>query len=327
MFSKFGCRKFLTFLALILTSGSAFSLSTLDLSLPYSCPTEDTEGTAYLSHYVSASSDNKCSASVIQNLIFRLGRGGTLIVDRICRLDQGLVLPSRFNLKGLGMEVGGVLAFTYDGAGLSGCPDSPHGYITISDLVLSGPNPSGKRVVAPKAIGINLFNQHIVYINNVRIQDFVTGIIGKQSYSVYISGSNISNNRGDNIRIGYDANSWRIRDSIISQADGWGINVYGPGDERPLGTINGSNDLLLDGLRMESNKSGAVRFNSYGSRIENSRLEANGVDKYGRAILVDTHAEQTRILTNYFSGNCIQDDGLETRRSFNIPSLFDREEC
>ncbi|MDR4515614.1 right-handed parallel beta-helix repeat-containing protein [Nitrosomonas sp.] len=220
-----------------------------------------------------------------------------------------------------------------DGARLYDCPKAPHGYITISDLDLYGSNPAAAAdsvIVAPNAVGIDLFNQHIVYINNVRVSDFVTGIHGRQSYSVYITGSNISDNRGDNIRVDYDANSWRIRDSIISQAGGWGINVYGPGDATPLGKINSSNDLLLDGLRLERNQRGAVRFIAYGSRLINSRLEGNGKLSFSypyRAILVDKHATETRILTNYFSGNCVQDHGIGTIRDFNIPSSYNTAEC
>jgi hypothetical protein len=47
---------------------------------------------------------------------------------------------------------------------------------------------------------------------------------------VFINDSNVSNNAGDNIRVGYAANSWRIRDGLVGQASRWGINVLGPGE-------------------------------------------------------------------------------------------------
>jgi len=315
----------------------AWSLLTITTTMPALaadfagglCPSGGTGGIAYLSQHIAADPNGNCPTLAVQNLIFQLGQTGTLVVDMTCKLNAGLRLPSRFVLKGLGLGVAGQLAFSHDGIALSGCPGQPNGYITISDLELYGPNPAGK-LAAPHAIGIALKNQHIVFINNVRVSNFTTGINGRQAYSVFINNSNISNNSGDNIRIDYDANSWRIRDSIISQAGGWGINALGPGDATALGNINTSNDLLLDGLRLESNHRGAVRINNYGSRISNSRFEFNGKGSLTypfRGLWVDSQAQETRILTNYFSGNCILDNGNATSRAFNIPSTYDTDEC
>jgi hypothetical protein len=278
------------------------------------------------------------NALQVQNLIFQLGQMGTLVVDRSCKLNAGLRLPSRFVLKGLGTGSPHQLIFTHDGIALSGCPEAPHGHLTIADLDIYGPNQPGESIAAPHATGIALSDQHIVYINNVRVSNFITGLSGRQSFSVFINGSNISDNRGDNIRVGYLANSWRIRDGIVGRAGGWGINVLGAGDDTPLEivengnriTVNGSNDLLIDGVRMEFNFRGAVRTNTYGTRVTNTRMEGNGKGNFSlpnAALLVDTKADQTRILTNLFSGNCIEDKGTGTQRAFNIPAAFDTEEC
>lgn len=309
-----------------------------DLPLVEGCPAGSGGGVAYLSQHVRADRDENCDAVEVQNLIFQLGQTGTLVVDRTCVLNAGLRLPSRFVLKGLGLGVAGVLAFTHDGIALSGCPEGPHGYITIADLEIYGPNPAGERVAVHHATGIALSNLHIVYINNVRVSNFMTGISGRNSFSAFINGSNVSDNRGDNIRIGYNTNGWRIRDGIINQSGGWGVNVLGPGDDAPLEvvengqpiSIDGSNDLLIDGVRMESNGRGAVRTNAYGTRVTNTRMEGNGNGNPSlpnAALLVDTHPEQARILTNLLSGNCIEDKGAGTQRAFNIPASFDSEEC
>lgn len=328
--------------ALVLASVPAV-LATPAADLPFApagCPVGGAGGVAYMSQHVQA--DQKSGvfdAAQVQNLIFQLGQTGTLVVDMTCKLNAGLRLPSRFVLRGLGIGVAGILTFTHDGIALEGCPEMPHGgYITIADLEMYGPNPAGERVAAPHATGIALSNQHIVYINNLRVSNFMTGISGRNSFSVFINGSNISDNRGDNIRIGYNANGWRIRDGIVNQADGWGVNVLGPGDDAPLQavengqpiSIDGGNDLLIDGVRMESNSRGAIRTNTYGTRVTNSRLEGNGKGNFSfpnLGLLVDQHAQEARILTNLTSGDCIRDVGTGTQRAFNIPASQDTAEC
>lgn len=325
------------FVGTLLACISGWSFAAPVAELGTSCPAGQ-GGVAYLSQHVQADANGVCDARQVQDVIFQLGQTGTLIVDMTCKLSTGLRLPARFSLRGLGIGVGGILAFTHDGIALSGCPESPHGYISIADLELYGPSPAGAGVNAPHATGIALSNQHIVYITNVRVSDFETGISGRNSFSVFIDGSNISSNRGDNIRIGYNANGWRIRDGIVSQAGDWGINILGPSDDTPLKvvengktvTIRSSNDLLIDGVRMESNKRGAVRTNAYGTRVTNTRMEGNGMANPALprvALLVDTRGEDARILTNLLSGNCIEDRGTSTQRAFNIPASFDTEEC
>jgi hypothetical protein len=120
----------------------------------------------------------------------------------------------------------------------------------------------------------------------------------------------------------------------VNQAGGWGINVLGPGDEEPLKvqenglpvTIDGSNDLLIDGVRMESNRSGAIRTDAHGVRITNARFELNGLGNSHIAILTDQDAQETRILTNLFSGNCIDNQSTSTYGAFNIPASINDTE-
>lgn len=290
------------------------------------CPIGGSGETATVSSRIPAACDD---AAALQDLIFELGATGTLIVDKLCTLDAGLRLPPRFHLTGTGIGSGGQIAFEHDGIGISLCQEAPQGYVTISDLDLYGPNPPGS-VTAPHSTGIALAHQNIVYIRRVRVSDFYTGISGVSSFSVFIQGSNISNNRGDNIVVGYDSNGWRIRDGIVSQAGGWGINVLGPDDARPLGSVNASNDLLIDGVRMESNVLGGVRTDAYGTRVVNSRFEGNGLLRTAphRAILVDGDAREARILTNELDGDCIQIANTATAtRAFNIPESSDTATC
>ena len=290
------------------------------------CPAGGTGQIVYLSSRIRG----ECTdAGSVQSIIFELGQTGTLIVDRVCRINAGLRLPSRFTLKGTGIGSGGQISFQHDGIGISMCQEAPRGHVTIADLDLYGPNPPGN-LTSPHSVGIAIANQSIVYITNVRVSDFHTGVSGVSSYSVFINGSNISNNRDDNIVVGYDANGWRIRDGLVSQAGGWGINVLGPGDAAPIGIVNASNDLLIDGVRMESNYGGAVRTDAYGTRIINSRFESNGFGSLAlpnRGILVDRDAQETRVLTNLFSSDCIQIENPETQRAFNIPDNRNTAQC
>jgi len=64
-----------------------------------------------------------------------------------------------------------------------------------------------------------------------------------------------------------------------------------------------------------------VRTNAYGTRIMNTRLEFNGHGSRApdfQGILVDSNAKKTRILSNLFSSNCIDDLGADTEQAFNI---------
>lgn len=154
----------------------------------------------------------------------------------------------------------------------------------------------------------------------MRVSAFRTGILGVRSESVFISGSNISDNDEGNIHITEDSNAWRIRDGLISQAGRFGISV------------SMSNDLLVDGVRMESNFRAAIRAAAQGTRIINNRFEGNGRGNFQLSpskpgILVTTTAQDTRILTNLFEGDCILDEGTTTERAFNIPSSRNVTEC
>lgn len=263
------------------------------------------------------------SAIAVQSLIFQLGPTGTLIVDKACGLAAGLRLPPRFTLAGTGMGSAGVITFTHDGIGISMCQEAPRGYVTVRDLDLYGP-------ATIHSTGIAIANQNIVRIDHVRISGFHTGLSGVSSYSVFLDGCNISDNRGDNLVIGYNSNGWRIRDGLVSQAGGWGINVLGPGDDAPIGNINTSNDLLIDGVRMESNSGGAVRTNAYGTRVTNSRFESNGLGNLQvphRGLFVAAGGDEARILTNIFSSDCIQIANPTAQRAFNVPADRDTAQC
>jgi hypothetical protein len=261
----------------------------------------------------------------LQDIIFDLGQGGKLIVDKVCTLDAGLRLPSRFTLAGVNDGGDGTLVFTHDGTGISVCQEAPRQNVTLQDLAIYGPYSQPGVVSAPHSIGIALANLNLVQIDRVRLTDFHVGLQGTQTFSVEVEHSNISNSRLDNIVVGYDSNGWRIRDGLVSRAGRYGINVLGPGDATPIGTVDTSNDMLIDGVRMESNAHAAVRTAAYATRITNARFEGNGASAgmpFHPAVRVTSAAWGTRVLTNLFNSpsvDCLWNQGTSTLQGFNIP--------
>jgi len=272
-------------------------------------------------------------AAALQSLLFEMGPNGRLIVDKVCTLDAGIRLPNPFALVGVSDGGEGALVFTHDGTAVSVCQNAPRQNVTVEDLAIYGPYSQG--TTATHSTGIALANLNMVHLNRVRGTDFYVGVRGTSSYSVDIQSSNISANRQDNIVIGYNANGWRIRDGLSSGAARYGINVLGPGDARPIENVDGqghdavtSNDLLIDGVRMESNGYAAIRTAAYSTRIINNRFEGNGAAAglgFDPAVVVTNQAVMTRVLTNLFgstAADCILNQGASTQMSLNMPAAI-----
>ena len=224
----------------------------------------------------------------------------TLIVDIQCEVSEPLVIPGRMTLAGVGRDGNGELLFPAlapSEAALS--IPAGRGHVQIRDLTLRG------LAEAPTATGIRLHQNSQVSIESTRVDGFEIGIHGTQSLSVLIRNSNVSAN-GINLLLGEQANTWRIRDTIVSQARTWGILVRGP-----------NNDVVIEGSRLESNTAGAIRAYSYGAIIESNRFERNGSQQH-RAIVVESSAQSTRILSNYFSSDYISNYGSATQCAFNL---------
>ena len=271
----------------------------------------------------------------LQNIIFDIGAYGKLIIDKPCELDAGIRLPNPFTLSGLNDAGAGQIVFSNDGIGISVCQELPRQNVTIEDLAIFGPyayETKTNPVTATHSIGIALANLNIVHLNRVRVTDFYVGLKGTSSFSVDINDSNISVSRQDNIVVGYNSNGWRIRDGLSSQATRYGINVLGPGDAEVLVNVDGqghdantSNDLLIDGVRMESNGQAAIRSAAHSTRIVNNRFEGNGAAAglaYRPAVHLTGAAQSARVLTNLFGGtgaDCLRNQGVSTQTSLNIP--------
>lgn len=226
----------------------------------------------------------------------------TLVVDGQCGpYAQTLTLPGRMTLAGVGRDGSGELLFQNLGANQPALAIAAgQGFVQIRDVVVRNVS------AAERGIGLRLHGNHQITLDRVRIDRFNIGVEGRQAYSVLINGSNISNN-GTNLMLGLEANSWRVRDNILSRALGWGVVVRGP-----------NNDVLLDGNRMESNLQGAVRLYSYGTIVSNNRFEFNGAGVGNLGVDVRPSAQDARILHNFFSSDTIGDGGVSTRCAFNL---------
>lgn len=223
---------------------------------------------------------------------------GTLVIDQQCTVRQTLRMPARFTLAGVGMGGQGTLVFTDlpDQASAIRFDDvlatGGNSESTIRDLAIYGDFAGGANTVA----GLNVSGSNIVRISNVRVSGFSLGLYGEEAYSVLVQHSNISAN-DINVAIAENSNSWRLRDSVLSQASSWSIYVRGP-----------ANDHLISGNRFESSVEGAIRLETYGAMVMNNRFESNG----GVGVLVTANGESSRIIGNIFSSDTIIDQGMDT---------------
>jgi len=226
----------------------------------------------------------------------------TLVVDTQCpAISHTLVLPGRMTLAGVGRDGEGALHFANLPAGTPAITVAAgQGAVQIRDLTIRNVG------AVPSGIGLRLDGNSMITLDGVRIDRFDIGVHGKQSYSVHIDHSNISDNR-TNMLLGLEANSWRVRDSILGRALGWSVIVRGP-----------NNDVLFDGNRLESNHLGGFRLYTLGTVLTNNRLEFNGAGGAWHGVQVEPGAVQSRILTNLFSTDVIADGGAGTKCAFNI---------
>ena len=248
-----------------------------------------------------------CLPGFLAQLPNTMHANATLVIDRACAVNQTLTLPRRMTLAGVGPEGQGVLSFPALGATqpaiVIGPQASPNqdAYVTIRDLNISGPGNMG--------YGLALDLGHQTHLDNVRLQGFNVGVFARSSYSVSIMRSSISNNR-TNIRVGPDCNGWRLRDNVISRAVGYGVYVTAANEGGPA---LGSNDLLIDGNRFESNGLGAVRLGAFGAVLTHNRFESNNA----LGVRIEPTATSSRLLANYFSTDVVLNMGLDTMCQFS----------
>ena len=237
----------------------------------------------------------------LQEAIDTAGPQGMVIVDAPYLGLTEIVLPRRFRLVGMGHQGDAVLAFTE--AVVSAvriAPPVPGGgdaWVSIENLDIEGPyapqlDPADD--LQTDARGIDLSNASTVFLRNLTVRGFAVGIYGNESFSVHVENCNVSVNRVDNYHLDQVCTSWRIRGGLSSFSRRYGINI-------DLGNNN-----LIQGVRLESNPVAGIRTNTHSTHIMNNRFECNQVPPFcpteALAILIDTGAEQTSLVDNYYSG-------------------------
>ena len=253
----------------------------------------------------------------------------TLVIDQQCRLWTPIRIPHRYTLAGVGIAGQGALIFEDLPANTSaihfGRPGA-NSHITVRDLTITHDGP------AQNVNGLDLSDSQIVSIENIWLQNFDTGIYAENSIYVSIDKSNISLN-SVNLELGDNTSSWRIRDSLMSRATEWSIDI----------TSDTSQEHLISGVRFECNGhgttaltgaechnslvdhgGGAVRNAGAGVQFTHNRFEGNNADgnadvgvNADRDIVILPSAKFTRVLSNNIGG-LISDDGVHTECAHNV---------
>ncbi|MDI3287469.1 right-handed parallel beta-helix repeat-containing protein [Polyangium sp. 15x6] len=234
----------------------------------------------------------------------------TLIVDEECDVYEPIQIPARFTLAGVGPAGQGVLAFWNlpdHAPALSVEPVLPSGVSenVIRDLwIVRGSGGTWNS-------GINVSGGNIVRLENVRVSGFAVGLFGKDAYSVLVDKSTFYGN-AFNMMLHRGANHWRVRDSTLGLATFYSVKVFGPSD----GPGAWNNDHLFSGNRFEGSLVGAMMLGSYATMVENNRFESNGYN----GVYITGSATETRVHSNVFSSDVVNNQSLGTRCGFNIPN-------
>ena len=253
----------------------------------------------------------------------------TLVIDQQCRLQTPIRIPHRFTLAGVGITGQGALIFE----GLPPNTSAIHfghpganSHITVRDLTIAHDG------AAQNVTGLNLSDSQIVTIENIWLQNFGTGIYAENSIYVSIDKSNISLN-GVNLELGDNTSSWRIRDSLMSRALEWSIDITSETSQEHLISgvrfeCNGHGTTTLTGEQCHNNPidhgGGAVRNAGAGVQFTHNRFEGNNADSDAdvginadRDIVILRDAKFTRVLSNNIDG-LISDNGLHTECDHNV---------
>jgi len=241
----------------------------------------------------------------------------TLVIDEPVTLSEPLVIPSRYTLAGTGIDGEGSLRFTGLANGVAAIRlDNQATNITIRDLSIG-------RLNGGVNIGIDVSRANKVFIRDTLVTGFFAGIYGSRpgtfAISVYIDRSSIFGN-DYNIVMHRNAFHWRIRDCILNQARCWGLRIFGSNDDPvpvAAGELVWGNDHLIQGSRFESCGSGGALLGSDSAMLMNNRFEQNGGNG-GVGIRILPTATSTRLISNYFSGNTLINQGAQTQSYGNI---------
>jgi len=237
--------------------------------------------------------------------------GGTLIIDEEVPLSFAIRIPVRYTLAGVGINGAGRLKFSGDFAGPAvSFVDAMSGSGNIRDLAIEGPGLNAKNMG-----GIKLGSSQSVAddepqppqrfrLHRVRVSGFgAYGIQGGTNTPfVDIDSCQLLANKV-NLQLVRKCDHWRIRDTIITDAPEWGVDVAADitiNGAKILGTVA---DLLISGCFFRNNKAGAIRIQpgdpdkpTFGVFIFGNGFVKNA----GVAVNVVAVNAGTRIIGNFF---------------------------
>lgn len=250
--------------------------------------------------------------------------GGTLIIDQPVTLTEQLRIPQHFTLAGVGIHGEGRIKFSgnFPGpaiviseivGGING------GKVVIRDLAIEGPD--GKNTMDGFKVGsVQFVSDDLPFSNRalgrfqlhrVRISKFggygIQG--GLHTYSVWIDDCELSDN-GSNIQMVGACNTWRVRNCVIKNAAGWGIEVglvVGIPKEG-IGDIKGAlSDASIVGCKFEGNQDGAIIVHSNAKLVPPAEppfgvfIVGNSFRNNGKiAVRVEQIHTGVRIVSNLF---------------------------
>ncbi len=240
--------------------------------------------------------------------------GATLIIDEEVRLECPIVIPAGFTLAGTGINGAGRLRFSGDFIGIPAIrfQDLNGGNSTIRDLAIIGPG------LSKPMKGIKIGTSAFVSDNDpdppgrfrfhrVRVSGFGTYGMqgGLNARYVTIDSCQLIEN-GVNIQLIRRCDGWRIRDTIITDARTWGVDIGANINDFVTGEfIFGSlTDVLISGCLFLNNGAGAIQVQpgaqpslTFGVFIFGNGFEGNG----GIAVRVAHKNAGVRIVANFLS--------------------------
>jgi hypothetical protein len=140
------------------------------------------------------------------------------------------------------------------------------------------------------SVAIDLSKHSGIHLNRLQIALFDIGLYGDESLSIWVNDCIIRNSKISGYVLTQGSNAWRIRGGIASQSE-----LYGA-------LILDSRDVLIDGVRMESNGIAAIWTNGQNSNLTNNYFEGNGGGNR-TAVIIEVDATDTRLAGNYLGRN------------------------
>ncbi len=249
-------------------------------------------GAASAAEYIVYSEYFDSTGGTLQDAVDAAGNRGMVILDRLVRIDEPLILPRFFRLSGMGPQGQGILFYdrASDAAIRFSGPETTSA-VVIDNLEIAGLWPGDS---PGTSIGIAMVDIHHVYLDKVTIRGFDVGVLGRWAFYIHARDCNVSLNHSYNYHLIDNANSWRITGGASSQSGVTAIRV------------ETSNNTVIEKVAFESNQLG-IYTSTESTHVLNNRFECSpAVPAFcsgaPTGVHVDAGAQLTTLIGNYYSG-------------------------